>query len=181
MKRNENRAVDRWSVPVAVDDLPDTGGHYELSADAQARAAVAKIADLPGVTELQATLDVVRRGAGVQVSGEVTARVVQNCVVTLEPIENDVRETVDLLFAEQSETEPDAGPRRRKKGDEPPEPLVGGVIDLGALATEFVILGLDPYPRKAGAEFAPPALEEGRENPFQALEALKKRPGSNLK
>ena len=38
MKRNENRAVDRWSVPVEVDDLPDTGGHYELSADAQARS-----------------------------------------------------------------------------------------------------------------------------------------------
>ncbi len=181
MKRNENRAVDRWSVPVAVDDLPDTGEHYELSADAPTRAVVAAIAELPAVTKLQATLDVVRRGAAVQLSGEVTARVVQNCVVTLEPMENEVRETVDLVFAGQPETEPEAGPRRRKKGDEPPEPLVGGVIDLGALATEFLILGLDPYPRKAGAEFAPPPIDEGRENPFQALEALKKPPGSNLK
>ncbi len=39
--------------------------------------------------------------------------------------------------------------------DEPPEPLVDGKIDLGAIATEFLLLGIDPYPRKAGAEFAP--------------------------
>ena len=34
-----------------------------------------------------------------------------------------------------------------------PERLIGDVVDLGALATEFLILGLDPYPRKAGATF----------------------------
>ncbi len=34
-----------------------------------------------------------------------------------------------------------------------PEPLVGGTIDLGALAIEFLIVGLDPYPRKPGAVF----------------------------
>ena len=28
--------------------------------------------------------------------------------------------------------------------------LVGGTVDLGAIATEFLILGLDPYPRKTG-------------------------------
>ncbi len=44
----------------------------------------------------------------------------------------------------------------RAASDDDAEPLIGGVIDLGALATEFLILGLDPYPRKPGAVFQPP-------------------------
>ena len=55
-----------------------------------------------------------------------------------------------------------------------PEPLIGGVVDLGALATEFLILGLDPYPRKAGAVFQPPAQAQPDESPFAALAKLKK-------
>ena len=50
-------------------------------------------------------------------------------------------------------------------------------MDLGALATEFLILGIDPYPRKAGAQFAPPKLEDAGEHPFAALESLKKNLG----
>ena len=55
----------------------------------------------------------------------------------------------------------------------------GGVIDLGAVATEFLILGIDPYPRKPGAVFAaPPAAPgEAAEHPFAALAALKSRKG----
>ena len=39
--------------------------------------------------------------------------------------------------------------------EDPPEPIVNGAIDLGALAAEFLMLGLDPYPRKPGAVFEP--------------------------
>ena len=61
--------------------------------------------------------------------------------------------------------------------EEPPEPLQDGKVDLGALANEFLLLGIDPYPRKPGAEFAPPAAAEAGEHPFAGLEALKKRLG----
>jgi hypothetical protein len=57
-----------------------------------------------------------------------------------------------------------------------PDPIVEGRIDLGALAAEFMALGLDPYPRKPGAAFAPPAEAAGADSPFEALaEAGKKR------
>ena len=171
-----------WSVPVVVADLPDEGKRFDLSADAAAREAVARLANLREVSALDATFDVSRRGAGVQVSGEVRARVGQTCVVSLEPMENAVSETVDLLYLPSDAATEE--PRRRKKDEDPPEPLVNGVIDLGAVATEFLILGLDPYPRKAGAAFATAAVEEpatARENPFKVLEALKKPPESKLK
>ena len=70
---------------------------------------------------------------------------------------------------------PASGRKRSLGGEEPPEPLVDGKVDLGALATEFLILGIDPYPRKAGAQFAPPKVEDAGEHPFAALESLKKR------
>ena len=64
-----------------------------------------------------------------------------------------------------------------KPDEEPPEPLIGGKLDLGAIATEFLILGIDPYPRKPGAQFSPPKADDAGAHPFAALEALKKRPG----
>ena len=61
--------------------------------------------------------------------------------------------------------------------DESPEPLVGGVIDIGEAVTQQLVLALDPYPRKPGA--VPPAPMEGdtglpENGPFAALSALKK-------
>jgi uncharacterized metal-binding protein YceD (DUF177 family) len=158
-----------WSHAIAVDDIPEAGLHVELMAPEPVRAELAALAGIRELPQLSAVFDLQRQGAGVQVNGQVNARVGQICVVTLEPVENAVEETVDLLFAPQA----DAGNDR----EEPPEQLVGGKIDLGALATEFLLLGIDPYPRKAGAEFAPPKRAEPAEHPFAALGTLKKRLG----
>jgi len=165
-----------WSVPVAVEDIPETGGHYEFTADAATREAVARLAGLRTLDRLDAVFDVSRRVEGAAVRGEVRARVGQNCVVTLEPIDSDIHQTVDLSFA------PSAGPadeapisRHGRPIDEPPEPLEGDTIDLGAIATEFLILALDPYPRKPGAEFVIASEDGEGDSPFKALAALKKQ------
>ena len=168
------RPIERpWSVPVTLADIPDSGSHHELVADAPVRDVVATLAGVRALPRFEASFDLSRRGDGVEVRGEVRARVGQTCVVTLEPIENEVREAVDLVFAPASEAT-DARPRRKRK-DEPPEPLDNGVIDLGMVATEFLILGLDPYPRKPGAEFSRPQTSDERAKPFAALEQLKNR------
>jgi hypothetical protein len=157
-----------WSVPVAVDDIPETGLHVEIDAPAAVREVLAELTGVRDLSQLTAEFDLTRQGSGVHVSGLVRARVGQICVVSLEPIVNTVEESIDVAFAP-------AGAQAAKSGDEPPEPLVGGTVDLGALATEFLILGIDPYPRKADAQFAPPTAEAGGEHPFAALETLKKR------
>ena len=173
------KAANPWSVPVAVEDIPDSGLHVAIDAPATARAEVAELAGLRDLPQLSAVFDLTRQGAGVHVSGQVSARVGQTCVVTLEPIESAVEEAVDLKFAPASgtEAEPKSARKRPRDGGEPPEPLFNGRLDLGALATEFLILGIDPYPRKAGAEFTPPKLEDTGEHPFAALESLKKNLG----
>lgn len=173
-----DKAEKPWAVPVALDDIPDTGLHMEIDADAETRAALASLADVRELAQLSAAFDLVRAGEGVHVSGRLQARVGQTCVVTLEPIENTIDEPIDVQFVPGADAA-EAGHvvELADEDEEPPEPLVDGKVDLGALATEFLLLGIDPYPRKPGAEFALSPAAEPSEHPFAGLEALKKRLG----
>ena len=171
-----------WSVPVAVDDIPETGLHLEIDAPEPVRAEIAGLAGLRELGRLSGVFDLTRRGAGVRVTGNVSARVGQTCVVTLEPVESDIDEPVDLRFAPQAVAPASAKSETvaaHTSDEDPPDPLFGGKLDLGAIATEFLLLGIDPYPRKPGAEFAPVKADDASAKPFAALEALKKRLGSS--
>ena len=174
------KAQKPWSVPVAVEDIPDAGAHVEIEAPEAARTDLAEIAGLRDLPHLSAIFDLVRQGAGVHVRGNVHARLGQTCVVTLEPLENELEEAIDLVFAPKADEASATGNADQPPDDEEaPEPLIGGQLDLGAIATEFLLLGIDPYPRKAGAEFLPPKAGTEGTRPFAALEALKKRMGGN--
>jgi hypothetical protein len=167
-----------WSVPVAVDDIPETGLHLEIDAPEPLRAELAALAGLRELGRLSAVFDLTRRGAGVRVTGNVSARVGQTCVVTLEPVESDIDEPVDLRFAPQAVAPASAKSETvaaHTSDEDPPEPLFGDELDLGAIATEFLLLGIDPYPRKPDAEFVPVKAGDATAKPFAALEALKKR------
>jgi uncharacterized metal-binding protein YceD (DUF177 family) len=168
-----------WSVPVALADIPDSGRRFDLAADENTRAQLAKLAGLRSLPRLKAAFDVSRQGAqGLRVTGRVTATVGQNCVVTLEPIENEMEEDVNLIFAPPRvpSARADAGVKTEIIDPAEPEPLRESGVDLGAIVTEFLILGIDPYPRKLGAKFEPPPVEDSGAHPFAALAALKKAP-----
>jgi uncharacterized metal-binding protein YceD (DUF177 family) len=169
---------DPWSVPVIVAQVPETGLHRDIEAGPAAREAMAELADLREILSASASLDVTPKGGGrFHVAGRVRARVGQTCVVTLDPIENDIDEEIDLIFAP-----PEQIPELSALVDEaaesgeipdPPEPVVNGVIDLGRLATDALFLGIDPYPRRPDAVFEPPLVaEDPEDHPFAALKAL---------
>ena len=172
-----------WRVVVTVADVAETGEHMDLVADADTRAAIARIAGLRDLPRLEANFDLLpHSGGGLRVTGRVSATVGQTCVVTLEPLSNDVEEEIDLLYmpaaaaaaTTDAEPEPEAEPKRGE-----PEPLIGGAVDLGALATEFLLLGLDPYPRKPGVVFEAPRDTRPEAGPFAGLAGLmKNRDGS---
>jgi hypothetical protein len=173
-----------WSAPVAIQDIPETGLHLELEPPEAVRGELAQFAGLRDLPRLTAIFDLERRGPAVHVRGRVSALVGQTCVVTLEPIESEIDEPLDVTFAplppggEAGQAgESEMVGLHAEPDEEVPEPLVGGTIDLGALATEFLVLGIEPYPRKPGATFTPPKIEDEGAHPFAALAALKKRPG----
>jgi uncharacterized metal-binding protein YceD (DUF177 family) len=166
-----------WSVPVALHEVPEMGRSFTLVADERTREAVSKLAGLRSLPRLEAQFEVTPRGRdGLNVAGTISATVGQDCVVTLEPIENEIEEHVELAFAPPAAPTivHEEGERVEVTPVDAPEPLVGGGIDLGAIASEFLMLAIDPYPRKAGAAFEPPAKEADTGGPFAALAALKK-------
>ena len=73
----------------------------------------------------------------------------------------------DKRRSDEIEVDPGSG--------EEPEPLAGNSVDLGLLATEFLILGIDPYPRKPDAAFEAPASADPAGHPFAALAAWSKK------
>jgi uncharacterized metal-binding protein YceD (DUF177 family) len=171
--------ADPWRVPVIVAQIPDAGLHRDIEAVRAVREAMAELAGLREILSANASLDVTPKGGGrFHVGGHVRARVGQTCVVTLDPVENDIDEEVDLIFAP-----PEQIPQMADLVDEaaegdveipdPPEPIVNGVIDLGRLATDALFLGIDPYPRRKDAVFEPPvAAADPEDHPFAALKAL---------
>jgi uncharacterized metal-binding protein YceD (DUF177 family) len=172
--------ADPWSVPVLVAQLPDTGLHREIEADRAIRDAMADVAGLREVLSASASFDLTPKNGGrVHVAGHVRARVGQTCVVSLDPIENDIDEAIDLIFAppeqipELSDLVDEAAESDVEIPD-PPEPIVNGVIDLGRLATDALFLAIDPYPRKPGAVFEPLVeAADPEDHPFAALKALR--------
>jgi uncharacterized metal-binding protein YceD (DUF177 family) len=175
-ERKSDRTPPRelpWSAPVALSEVPETGCHLELVADRHARAAIAELAGLSALPRLEARFDVTHHGrSGLRVVGHVSASVGQNCVVSLEPIENEIDEPIDLVFTRNS------SPLRRWREvevsiDDEPEPLIDDMIDLGRIATEFLLLAIDPYPRKPGAVFQTPSVGHDAPHPFAALATLK--------
>ena len=184
---NQQDRTDPWRSLVVVSQIPERGLHRELDADEAQRNAMAESAGLRGVLSAHATFDVTAGKDGCfYVTGRVRARIEQTCVVTLDPIENDIDEPIDLTFAPPEQIPQLAGLADDAEADnneaDPPEPIINGVIDLGRLAADALFLGIDPYPRKPDAMFAhevtPPDPED---HPFAALKALKIKPKAKAK
>jgi uncharacterized metal-binding protein YceD (DUF177 family) len=178
---------DPWRSPVTVAQIPERGLHRELDADEAQRKAIAEIGGLHEVISAHASFDVTAKSGGrYHVAGHVRARVGQTCVVTLDPIESDIDEQIDLMFAppEQIPALSDLADDAAADHDDidPPEPIEGGVIDLGRLATDVLLLGIDPYPRKPDAVFDhETTAPDPKDHPFAALKALKVTPKAKRK
>jgi len=186
---DSDRAAAPFSRPIVVDSVGEHGLRLNLVATPEECAALAALDGLEAIRSLKVEGEALRRGRDrLLVRGRVKAVVAQTCVVTLEPFDASVDEAFEVEFAPQAEAEAayakamaeieaaqDKAAALAEQPD-PPDPIIDGKVDIGALASEFLALGLDPYPRKPGAEFAPVGEEgaETRPSPFAALSKLKK-------
>jgi len=160
------------SVP--VHDLDPAGLDIVVTAGEAERVALARDFGIIGISRLQGRFRLTPRAGGrVEVQGVVEGEAVQTCVITLEPVETPVSEDVDLTFVPEGS----AGEQPMREDLDPPDEIVNGALDLGALTAEFLALGLDPYPRKPGVAFERPAEETPAAFPFAALARLKDRGG----
>lgn len=155
MKQQSPKSPVSYVVNVAR--LPQKGMPVRIDADDQRRGLLAKEHGLLEVRSFHAELLVTSwKRNGVKVSGRVEAEIVQECVVTLEPLDATISEEFSqvylpedsklgrLGFHEGGEIHLDA------EGPDAPETFAGDTIDVGALAEEYFALAIDPYPRKTG-------------------------------
>ncbi|AMJ59546.1 YceD family protein [Bosea sp. PAMC 26642] len=173
------------SHPVAVETIKPRGSVVRVEADAAALSTLARVLDLASVESVVARYDLTRNGERVKLEGTIEAALHQTCIVTLEPFPVSLSVPVRLDFAPQVEISAAAAREGidedgkvdvevRLNEDDPPEPILDGMIDLGAVTQEFLALALDPYPRKPGAAFDAPAAGPAVESPFAALARLKR-------
>lgn len=113
-------------------------------------------------------------GSGGQwrLTGILTASVVQNCVVSLEPVSAEVEESFELDFTAKNDDDED-GEVDLTVGDAEPLPA-DGRLDVGEITAQQLSLALDPFPRKPGVQWeetpAPEDVKPGdRVQPFKDL------------
>lgn len=154
---------------------------FELEASRAECEALARRFGLLELESFQGTVGLrPERGGGFRLKGHIRARVVQSCVVTLEPVASEIDRPFELLLLEEGAYE---GETIELEDDY--DFYSGDAIDIGEIAAEELALSLDPYPRsaEAGAALDPGGADESdeaagekarRPGPFEALAALKR-------
>jgi uncharacterized metal-binding protein YceD (DUF177 family) len=167
------------SRPIQVVQLGTGEKTFKIVTDAAEREALAKRFDILGVTALTAVvrLKVLPGGVIVRLHGRFEADVVQSCIITLDPVPAHLDEEFELTYGPEPDDEAEEIVLDLDAQD-PPEPIIDGIIDIGEAIAEHLALALEPFPRAPGAVFAEGGDEPAetlRPNPFAVLAGLKKK------
>jgi uncharacterized metal-binding protein YceD (DUF177 family) len=171
-----------FSRLVTVDDLPSQGMSMTVEASAEERVALAQMDGLVAIAQLSGRYWLKPTpGGGVHVKGAVQAQIEQTCTVSLEPFSAEIEEPVDVAYSDENglrawQTKRLAQKDEPSLDEDPPDLVIDGQIDLGALTAEFLALGIDPYPRKPGVTLESQSDKpDENPSPFAALANLQLR------
>lgn len=174
---------------IDLDRLGPNGSAIEIVASDSERQALARRFGFLELPDFSARVTVDRRiGGQVVVEGRLRGRLVQACVLTLEPVPQDLDEAFRIVFKQDlaDEHDPESGEALLNAQADAPEPLEGNVLDVGEIVAEQLSLAADPYPRRPGVKLED-VLPQGRpggraekpeprRNPFAKLAVLKDKP-----
>jgi uncharacterized metal-binding protein YceD (DUF177 family) len=171
------RKVIEFSRRIRVQELPDEGVEMEIAAAAEEREALARRLGLLAIDRLSVSLSLTADGKGlVHLRGAAVAEIVQTCVVTLQPVPGHLALDLDRYFAPELADRKTARSVVDVEGDDPPDPIVDGTIDLGEVVAEQLAIEMDPFPRAPGADFTGyrcgPEASPGDDTPFAVLRKL---------
>ena len=177
-------ALQAPTLPIQVNVLPSRGMPVSVEASERERAWLARQAGAESVGSFRADLMVNRwQRDGVKLTGTLRATLVQSCIVTLEPVESHISETIERTFVPA--TSKLAKPRLNSDGEwlldaegaDPPDVLESDTLDIWEILLEHFLLAVEPFPRAEGAIFAQAEeldVEGDRKpSPFAVLGKLK--------
>ncbi|MEP3437086.1 MAG: DUF177 domain-containing protein [Hoeflea sp.] len=176
---------DEFSYPVKVSQISANPLTVRISADPADLERLKTQWDLAEVRSFKAEVALGRwKRDGVRINGHVSVSIVQDCVVTLDPVEQQIDEDFETLFLPENSRlakrvhDGSSEMFLDPEGPDLPETFTGDSIDVGAVAAEFAALAIDPYPRKQGVGYtdlieSDPASDK-KPSPFAVLQGLKR-------
>ncbi|MES3091220.1 YceD family protein [Sphingomonas aerolata] len=163
-----------FSRPERLDTIGERDRSVTFAATPEERRKLAARFAILSVDLLEARFTIRRDTAGIVAKGHVTAKVVQACSVTDEPLTATIEEPVALRFVDDF----GAVEGEIELSDDVLDtvPIDGGAVDLGEAAAETLALALDPFPRgpnAAAALRAAGVISEDEYQPVNAFSGLK--------
>jgi len=139
--------------PMRTDQFRKDGQtKFRIAAEPGEYAAIARFLGIDAVERLTLAGFIAPHGKdGWRVHGRLVAKVVQTCVVTLEPIRTRIEELIERAYVPEHRSRHQ--PEVVLLVDEEDSPdFYTDTIDPAQLAVESLLLSIDPYPRREGAE-----------------------------
>ena len=187
---------NEYSFTVPASKIGGDDYNVSFDADERALALLAKRLNILSVEKMAGTATLRRQSDGmtIYVRGTIDAAVTQACVTTLEPVPDTIRETFEGWFLDESQATSFTRALKKKQEEEgvgfdllpveddefpmiseqeEPEPLVGGLVDVGELAAQYLSLALNPYPHSEKALAEGPLGEAKPLEKASPVEALK--------
>ncbi len=160
---------------VDLTDLSQAGSEFDILADEKERLALARWAKVTAISAFGGKVTLKRLDrTRFRLSAALSSDIEQACVVTLEPVFAHIERAFERelqYFERPAET---GGVLTLAAGDdETPDAISDLNYDMAAPLLEEFSLAIDPYPRKAGVQFAAPREPpEESDNPFAVLKSL---------
>ncbi|MBV9523460.1 MAG: DUF177 domain-containing protein [Alphaproteobacteria bacterium] len=168
-------ATPEFSRILALSRLGESDAVHRFAASAAECAALARRFGLLSLDRFTVEARLSREAGGVRLAARIEAELVQECVVTLDPVPARLAEDFAILYRRRL-------PQRSDILDpleEDVELLEGDEIDLAEAAAQQLSLILDPFPRSPSARLVDdppaPAAPPPPAHPFAALARLVKK------
>jgi uncharacterized metal-binding protein YceD (DUF177 family) len=177
---------------IDIDRMGPGGAALDIVASDSERAALVKRFGFLGLPVFSARVTVDRRPGGqVVVGGRLRGKIVQACILTLDPVTQELDENFRLVFKQDlhEERDPESGEALLNAQADAPEPLPGNLLDVGEIVAEQLSLAAEPYPRRPGVKLEDvmpkprndmrggrPPRQDQRRHPFAGLAALRDKP-----
>ncbi|MEI7871403.1 MAG: DUF177 domain-containing protein [Alphaproteobacteria bacterium] len=174
---------------VDLDRMGRSGTALNIVASESECTALAKRFDFLGLSGFAARVTVdLPIGGQVVVEGRLRGKIVQACVLSLEPVTQILDDAFRIVFKKDlaEELDPESGEAVLNAQADAPEPLVGNMLDVGEIVAEQLALVAEPYPRRAGVKLEDVLPKSGggarrgapgqQRHPFAGLAALRDKP-----
>jgi hypothetical protein len=189
----ENKQKSEIERMIDLDKLGPGGSALEVAASESERAALAKRFGFLGLPAFSARVSIDRRPGGqIVVEGRLRGKIVQACILSLEPVAQELDDGFRIIFKQDltEERDPESGEAVLSAQADAPEPLSGNMLDVGEIVAEQLSLAAEPYPRRPGVTLddvlpkprnggkggAQGGKPDQRKHPFAGLAALRDKP-----